>query len=189
MTPARLVLTCVLLGSSACATARPALPHLRQVRPNVWASGQPSEAGFREFAAHVDGRSVTVVKLNFASEGSDKPARILGWRVLELGISPRTDYDGLVQAIEEVTESPDPEVWAQIVAEISQIPVVDDGKRAWLIHCVNGNDRTNLTVGHVRVLVDRWTKERAFREMVEQGFHWELIGLDRQWIHLQEEPR
>ena len=85
----------LVLGAS-CATTRPDLPHLRQVRPNVWASGQPSDKGFDEFAAKVDGRAVTVIKLDFESEGSDARARLLGWRVLDRGITPRTDFKGLI---------------------------------------------------------------------------------------------
>jgi hypothetical protein len=84
---------------------------------------------------------------------------------------------------------PDQQVWASVVEQILLIPAVDDGKEVWFVHCVNGNDRTNEFVGHVRVLVDQWTKDAAFDEMVEQGFHWQLIGLDRQWAILPERRR
>lgn len=176
----------VLVLGSACATTRPDLPHLRQVRPNVWASGQPSDKGFDEFAAKVPGRAVTIIKLDFESEGSEARARLLGWHVLDRGITPRTDFKGLIEAGQDVVRMPDPKVWSSVVEEILRIPVVDDGRTVWLIHCVNGNDRTNLAVGHVRVLVDRWRKDVAFDEMVAQGFHWQLIGLDRQWAKLPE---
>lgn len=182
----RLLLLALLLFG--CATTRPDLPHLRQVRPNVWASGQPSDVGFKQFAAVVEGKQVNVIKLNFESEGSEAQARLLGWRVLNLGIIPRTDFKGLVQAAEEVFERPDQKVWSDILHEVLRIPVSDDG-RVWLIHCVNGNDRTNLVVGHIRVLIDGWGKATAFDEMVQQGFHWELVGLDRQWAALPEPTR
>ena len=186
----RFILLASLLLSASCATTpRSDLPHLRQVRPNVWAGGQPTPAGFRQLATAFEGRKVHVIKLNFPTEGSDDAARLLGWDVHELGIEPRTDFKGIVAAGVEVFALPDQKVWASVVEQILLIPAVDNGKDVWFGHCVNGNDRTNEFVGHVRVLVDRWTKDAAFDEMVSQGFHWQLVGLDRQWAKLPERRR
>ena len=49
----------------------------------------------------------------------------------------------------------------------------------WLIHCKNGHDRTGLVVGMLRIVVDGWDKHHAWVEMLDRGYHPELIGLDR----------
>jgi hypothetical protein len=182
----KLLLFLVLVLSASCATTAQDIPHLRQVRANVWAAGQPTPSGFRALAKRFEGKAVHVIKLNFASEGPDDEARLLGWDVHELGIIPRTDYKGVVQAAEEVFELPDQQTWAGVVSEIRKIPAADDGREVWLFHCVNGNDRTNEAIGHVRVIIDHWPKDNAFDEMLSQGFHWELVGLYRQWKKLPE---
>ena len=160
------------------------LPHFRQVRPNVIASGQPTPTGFHKLKEMFPGRKITVVKLNFPTEGSDDEARNIGITVLDCGIMPRTGFKGVIQVAEDEFKMPDPKVWATVIQEILKIPAVDDGEGLWLFHCVNGNDRTNLAIGHVRRLVDKWTKEQALKEMVTQGYHWELVGLDRKWAEL-----
>ena len=161
------------------------VPHLDRVRVNVIRSGQSTAEGWDYLRTLLDGRRVTVIKLNFPDEGSDEPAAALGWRVLNLGIEPRTNPHNAVELVNEIIEKPDAGNWAAVMAEISNIPEEDDG-RTWLIHCVNGNDRTGLACGHVRVMVDHWSKASAYEEMVRMGFHPELIGLKRQWNDLPE---
>ena len=48
----------------------------------------------------------------------------------------------------------------------------------WLVHCQNGHDRTGLVVGLIRIVVDGWEPERAWREMIARGYHDELLGLN-----------
>ena len=158
------------------------VPNLRFVRNNVYRSGQPTVEGWDYLRTLFDGKRVRVLKLNFDDEGSDEPARAMGWDVRELGIEPRTDPNGLIPAVEEVFEKPDPSVWAEIE---QQILLMDTTGETYLIHCVNGHDRTGLACGHVRVLLDKWTKALAYSEMVALGFHPELVGLDRQWADLR----
>lgn len=169
-----------LLLLVACAHAQPSpvVTNLKQVRPNVWRMGQPeTQAQWAQLAKQFSGRQATVIKLNFASEGSDEYGRLAGFRVLEYPIEPRTDT---LDPISTVLLKPDTEQMRNIEDEIRNIPKHDDG-RVWLIHCVHGEDRTGLVVGMVRVLVDGWTKERAFQEMRDNGFHLVFIGLDRWW--------
>jgi hypothetical protein len=42
----------------------------------------------------------------------------------------------------------------------------------------------------IRVMVDGWDKRRAWQEMLDRGYHPELLGLDRAWWEFspQETP-
>ena len=159
------------------------VPNLQFVRNNVYRSGQPTAEGWDYLRTLFDGKRVRVLKLNFDDEGSDEPARAMGWDVRELGIEPRTNPSGIIGAVDEVFEKPDQSIWAEIE---QQILLIDATGETYLIHCVNGHDRTGLVCGHIRVLLDKWRKAEAHAEMVALGFHIELVGLDRQWEALPE---
>lgn len=47
------------------------------------------------------------------------------------------------------------------------------------IHCHYGEDRTGLIIGIYRVLVQQWTPAQAYQEMLANGFHPALKGLDQ----------
>ena len=40
------------------------------------------------------------------------------------------------------------------------------------VHCYHGVDRTGFMVACYRIVVCGWTVERAYKEMLENGFHW-----------------
>lgn len=39
------------------------------------------------------------------------------------------------------------------------------------LHCKHGEDRTGMVMGIYRVLVDGWSRQAAYEEMLELGFH------------------
>ena len=47
-----------------------------------------------------------------------------------------------------------------------------------LLHCHYGEDRTGLLIGLYRVLVQGWTADQAYKEMLAFGFHPSLTYLD-----------
>lgn len=51
------------------------------------------------------------------------------------------------------------------------------------IHCEHGQDRTGLVVALYRISTG-WTKESARLEMMANGFHPVLFGLDKAWSDL-----
>jgi len=51
-----------------------------------------------------------------------------------------------------------------------------------LVHCLHGNDRTGVLCAFYRVLVQGWSRARAWDEAILQGFHPELLGLDDEWF-------
>lgn len=160
-----LSLVVVCLG---CVTTRPTVgvPNLSMVHPGLWRSGQPG--------TKVDWLTLqrlgieTVVKLNFSKEGSDAAARILGMTLYELPIQPNSREPW------RVLERPDR-------AAIFQALGVMMGHQNVLVHCTHGADRTGLVIGMYRVLHDGWSKQDAYAEMLEHGFHPELLGLQQFW--------
>lgn len=47
------------------------------------------------------------------------------------------------------------------------------------IHCLHGEDRTGLVVALYRIRIQGWPKEKARKEMIDNGFHTILFGLDK----------
>ncbi len=170
-----LVGICFLLG---CATTRydHEIPNLVQVRPDVWRSGQPRTLeGWR----HLQSLGVKhVLKLNFVDEGDDSAAEAFGMDVVYLPIEPSTKA-GFVDAVEDVFAMPDAEALAKIVVVLQGIKSSQGRDGSWLVHCFNGHDRTGLVVGMLRIIADGWDKHHAWSEMLDRGYHPELVGLDR----------
>ncbi len=47
------------------------------------------------------------------------------------------------------------------------------------LHCHHGQDRTGLIIGLYRVEVEGWTPAKAYQEMLADGFHSNLVALDK----------
>jgi hypothetical protein len=160
MKNAALLLTLIIAG---CTTST---LHVQEVEPGLWRSNQPTTR--LDWLKIRDLGVKYVVKLNMPSEGSDDGAREIGLIVYELGIEPRGD-------LASITKLPDEKLLRAAEA------VIDDGGGV-LVHCTHGEDRTGLVIGRHRVLADGWTKARAYREMLEHGFHPVLVGLQASWV-------
>ena len=165
----------------SCATNRytHGIPNLVQVRPDVWRSGQPTTIEQWTYLRSLGIRHS--IKLDFESEGTDDLANLSGIEVHPVGIEPRTNSDGLIDALVDVFERPAQDRMVEIKRLVNEIGKTQVASGGWLIHCKNGHDRTGMTVGFVRVIVDKWDKKKAYDEMLARGFHPELIGLLREW--------
>ena len=73
---------------------------------------------------------------------------------------------------------PDPDKVTQADALLLQ----QDGV---LVHCTHGHDRTGYLVGRHQVLSGTLSKDKAYQEMLERGFHPELIGLSEAWAEFE----
>ena len=167
----RVVFSVALLAVAACSPTvyTHGVPNLVQVGPNVWRSGQPKPEGW----AYLRGLGITEdVKLNDEAEGSDAPAVATGIHVNTLTIVPEDDHP--ISTVEE----PD---GTKIEAAVSIMAVAAPGHGV-LVHCTHGQDRTGLVVGRYREKHDKWKKSRAWKEMVANHFHPELIGLVVWWL-------
>ena len=161
------------------------IPNLVQVRSDVWRSGQPTTLKQWQYLHDVLGVRHSI-KLDFDTEGPDNLARLAGIEVHRISIEPRTDPDGLIPAVVDILERPAKDRIAELKRVIDEVKTANGSSGVWLVHCKNGHDRTGLAVGFIRVLVDQWSKKRAYEEMIARGFHPELLGLLREWHALEE---
>lgn len=169
------------------------VPNLRQVRDGWYRSGQVEDP---EGWAYLRSIGITdVLKLDFAgSEGSDDGAVSAGLRLHYLPINPTTSIARAVASL-GLTEllRPDSATMASIRHLIREIR--DDNAssghpgRVMLIHCSHGWDRTGLVSGMVLVLNGDMGKEAAYQYMLATGFHWEHVGLWREWRVFVERER
>lgn len=54
---------------------------------------------------------------------------------------------------------------------------IDPTRTGVYVHCLHGQDRTGLIIGLERVDQEQWTAERAYAEMLVDGFHPMFLGL------------
>lgn len=145
--------------------------NLHLVRPRLWRSAQPQTLADWQYLASLGINKV--IKLNFVTEGSDDLASWVGIQVIVLSIQPEGDKN-LWDNIKDVFVQPNAQALQAAISAVRSGGFV-------LVHCSHGHDRTGIFVGLVRVLLDGWTKEAAYEEMLEMGFHPELYGLQEFW--------
>jgi protein tyrosine phosphatase (PTP) superfamily phosphohydrolase (DUF442 family) len=129
------------------AAANP-LPNFYQVTPQLYRSGQPTQAGVAKIAA---AGIKTILKLN-----ADSPAE-------------QTWADGAGVALETILMSnkvsPTYEQVDQALAVIN-----DASKQPVLVHCHLGHDRTGAVIGAYRVAVQGWPVAKAAAEAKQLGY-------------------
>ena len=126
---------------------------------NILRGGQPDDAGWNELKSKgID----NIIKLNTDGESSDAAGEALQMSLVYAPI----DFQH------------------QIIFE-PQTPLIVKAFRGirpnTYIHCEHGQDRTGLMVGVLRRWGYKWTKDEAWKEMMEHGFHPELLGLTFFW--------
>lgn len=128
----------------------------------VYRGGQPSRDGWKYL------KSVgvkTVIKLNFPDEGLDDHP---DFTVIDCAMPPKDIW--------QAVGKPDP-----VMVSSALHALTDQNNWPVFIHCLHGQDRTGLMVGMFRVKFDGWTKDEAYAEMMQFGFHPELVGLTEIW--------
>lgn len=138
------------IGAVADAWAQPVsvpgVPNLFEVSKDLYRSGQPTAAGFRNLAS-LGIRSCVSLRAHRSDRSDARGAAVLCvWRPI-LGRSV---------SVEEIEED--------IFDLRFRLP------RPVLIHCYHGADRTGLLCAAYRVLVEGWTVEAAIQEMVLGGY-------------------
>ena len=168
----KFLLLMLLVTTMGCAAPKMThgIPNLQPVigaAPNLWRGGQPTMSGWDWLKA----QGVTdVLKLNPRSEGSDDYATSIGLKV---------HYYPITTGQQLPFGHPDPENVSIAVGLIST---------NWAIHCTHGQDRTGEIIGVYRVTRCGWSKEKAYREMLDNGFHPMLLGLTHFWKDYVYEP-
>jgi protein tyrosine/serine phosphatase len=135
------------------------IPNLAMVDDIILRGGQPTGDDW----AWLKANGITkIIKLNEESEGDDTPAKALG---MELVYEPINLADQLI--------------FKPNLASVKRaVEAIETGV---LTHCTHGNDRTGLIIGCYRVWKCGWKKDVAYVEMLQYGFHPELLGLTLFW--------
>lgn len=172
-----------LLALVACSATRytAGVPNLAEVSPSVYRSGQvTTDEGWDTVAQLAAGRMIHVVKLDFDVEGSDAAVAVRGWDLRYLPIEPEGDQDAWDDAASSFKE-PDE---ATVVAALTTLGYcrLHATTDFCLVHCTHGQDRTGYVVGRYRVQKQGWSTHAAYAEMIQRGFHWELVGLMIAWL-------
>ena len=155
------------------------VPNLAQVDPSIYRSGEPTADGWDYIATLAAGRKIHVIKLNFIAEGNDAVALERGYDVLYVPIQPEGDQN-VFDDVASVFKGPDEANVGRAVETLATCLHHPDTDFC-LVHCTHGQDRTGYVVGKHRVLNDGWPKSRAWHEMLDHHFHWELVGLVDAW--------
>jgi tyrosine-protein phosphatase SIW14 len=140
-------------------TSATGIDRLSLVVTDVMRGGQPTDAGWNWLKNNGFTR---VVKLNTDGEASDVAAEASGMEVI---------YQPIPLA-EQLIFRPS---YANVITAVDAI------QPHTFIHCEHGEDRTGLIVGCYRVLKQGWKKSDAWAEMIQHGFHPELLGLTLFW--------
>jgi len=154
------------------------IPNLLQVDKGIWRGGQPETAvDWQQLAQEL--KLAFVLKLNVADNPQipEPGATVMGMKVIYMPLDwveqtfgePPIDY--LVKTSELINTC--------------RLPMPDGGV---FVHCTHGQDRTGVVVGAYRVLSQGWTKEAAYKEMLDNGFHPLLRGLCWAWDALPDNP-
>jgi protein tyrosine/serine phosphatase len=136
----------------------------------IYRGGQPSPDGWNELQKM---GIKTVVRLDLESEGgNDESVEQVKNSSIQV-----IDASGPPSKYSERKEAPSSEKIRKAVEALA-----NESNRPVYVHCLHGQDRTGLIVGIYRVLHDHYTKEQAYNEMLDHGFHQNMFpGLVNVW--------
>ncbi len=133
------------------------VPNLHRISDVLYRSAQPTDAGMQR----IKELGIKTV-INLRSFHSDRD------KMDHTGL----DYEHLYMKTWH-PERKEAVRFLQIVTDPERAPV--------LVHCQHGADRTGTMCAIYRIVVQKWTKEEAIREMREGGF-----GFHEVWSNLPE---
>jgi protein tyrosine/serine phosphatase len=122
------------------------VPNLHQVSPMLYRSGQPRVDGFRE----LEKRGIRTVVSLVDDESDDAYAAGTKLRLLRVPVSLTGISDD------------------SMIAALRMLAKKEDGP--FLVHCLQGADRTGAVIAMHRILVEGWTKDAALRELRDGGY-------------------
>ena len=137
------------------------IPNFKQVDKGIFRGGQPKTRG--DWQSLVDLSINKSIKLNTDESfdgGPDHAPAAISVCKFPIGV------------LRQILVPPSRDLVRRAVAQI---------RKGAFIHCDHGEDRTGLVVGCFRVWKQGWRKEAAWKEMLENGFHPQLLGLVLFW--------
>lgn len=144
-----------LLCSCAHTTIEHGVPNVAWVEPGLMRGGQPGAEGW----AWLRSLGITnIIKLNTGKPDAVAKDMTVLW--LPMTVVDQNIGKPLACYVDFAAESIKPGTF---------------------VHCDHGQDRTGLVVGAYRVRVEHWSKDQAWAEMKQHGFHPMLRGLMWSW--------
>ncbi|MDE2106194.1 MAG: hypothetical protein KGL39_53740 [Patescibacteria group bacterium] len=152
----QLLLPAIIAGGCSTTVMTHGVPNLRQVTPMIWRGGQPTAEGWRYLTNEL--HVTSDVKLNAGHDGVAIHEVDIPISFTEQMMGPKSDKMDRIQEA-----------------------MAGDWFGITFIHCTHGQDRTGLAVAEYRVHSLNWSRKKARKEMLLDGFHRSLIGLDWYW--------
>lgn len=141
------------------------IANFKPVYPNLWRGGQPESID--DWQKLADMGIKTVLKLNTEAECPDELAGGFGINVI---VHP-------IDLVEQIMGG----IPGDYLPTASKVIGDSISLGAVFVHCEHGEDRTGLVIGAYQVCDQGWTKEAAWQEMLDNGFHELLVGLTIAW--------
>ncbi|MBX9769816.1 MAG: tyrosine-protein phosphatase [Candidatus Obscuribacterales bacterium] len=130
------------------------LPNFHQVHPFLYRGGEPTAIGLKQLA---DMGVKTIIDLRNPGEKKlpeESIAQSLGMQYINMPMSNKAPTDEQVKTFISTVEK------AQ----------ADQSKGSVLVHCAHGSDRTGCMIGIWRVTHDKFTYDKAYKEMRKYYF-------------------
>ncbi|MGA8540699.1 MAG: dual specificity protein phosphatase family protein [Terriglobales bacterium] len=119
-----------------------------EVTPKLFRGAQPTQHGFQTLAKM--GIDIVVDTRGNRAKTEGKQVRHLGMRYVAIPWHcPFPHDEAFARFLKLVRENPDKKIF---------------------VHCRLGDDRTGMMIAAYRIAVDRWTADKAMREMEQYGF-------------------
>ena len=128
------------------------LPAYRTVAPGLYRGGQPSDAGLQKLK---DTGVKTIVSLRnnkVLTASERKKAEALGMKFVNIPL------DGISKPSNDTIKR-----FLEVVQDQQAQPV--------FVHCQFGQDRTGTMIGIYREEAEKWSADKAYKEMIANGFH------------------
>jgi hypothetical protein len=120
--------------------------------------------------AKILAQSVLFVQLHDDVEGDDEPfTKLLGWDLLKVPMPPEDDKPWTVLELPKKTD---------VQRAIDAIWNAHLAGQVVVFGCVHARDRTSLVAAVLGMQKLGWTKDFAWKNMLDHGFRWELPDLD-----------
>jgi len=148
-----------MVGCSTVGSRIAGVGNFATVEPGIYRGAQPTAAGVDELAR----RGVkTVIDLRDDAIPQEKSL------VQHAGMT----YVNIPTNAANVT----PHKIDQFLAQITTAP------RPVFVHCRAGRDRTGLEIAMYRIVVEKWPKDKAIRELYAHGYNWALYPAIERYV-------
>lgn len=139
--------------SSLSAFAQILIPNFNQVTPDLYRGGRPTSTELKKLITIYNVKTIIDVEnIPYTVNAEELQAKKLGLQF----------YNFPMSASAEVNPTQINQL-LKLLQDESLFPIY--------VHCKHGQDRTGMVLGLYRVLIQKWTPQKAYKEMLDIGFH------------------